>query len=115
MQYCDNEIYTRNYAINLLRINSPYAFTALGSAIALPVKSYKQSADWHQNSAEKILFLQKLRKYGNIIVHNKEKVFPAARFSDRVFLAQALPWLKATKAIGKAIQFIITLYLKIYK
>jgi hypothetical protein len=29
--------------------------------------------------------LQKLRKFGNIAVHNTEKVYPAARFSDRVF------------------------------
>ena len=35
------EIYMRNYAINLLLIDSPYAFTALGSAIVLPVSSYK--------------------------------------------------------------------------
>jgi glycosyltransferase involved in cell wall biosynthesis len=80
------EIYMRNYAINLLLINSPYAFTALGSAIAVPVRSYKAIGGMTPKlSGEDFYFLQKLRKYGNIIVHNKEKVFPAARFSDRVF------------------------------
>jgi len=92
------EIYTRNYAINLLRINSPYAFTALGSAIALPVKSYKAIGGLTPKlSGEDFYFLQKLRKYGNIIVHNKEKVFPAARFSDRVFFGTGPAMIKGNK------------------
>ncbi|NTW33642.1 MAG: glycosyltransferase [Bacteroidetes bacterium] len=80
------EIYMRNYAINLLRIASPYAYTALGSAIALTVSSYKAIGGLTpKKSGEDFYFLQKLRKYGSIIVFNNEKVFPAARFSDRVF------------------------------
>jgi glycosyltransferase involved in cell wall biosynthesis len=80
------EIYMRNYAINLLMIDSPYAFTALGSAIALPVSTYKAIGGMTPKlSGEDFYFLQKLRKFGNIIIHNKEKVYPAARFSDRVF------------------------------
>lgn len=80
------EIYMRNYAINLLRINSPYAFSALGSAIALPVSSYKAIGGLTPKlSGEDFYFLQKLRKYGKILVYNNEKVFPEARFSDRVF------------------------------
>ena len=80
------EIYMRNYAINLLSIHSPYAYTALGSAMALPVKSYKVIGGMTPKlSGEDFYFLQKLRKYGNIIIYNTEKVFPAARFSDRVF------------------------------
>ncbi|MFH0866797.1 MAG: glycosyltransferase [Bacteroidota bacterium] len=80
------EIYMRNYAINLLSINSPYAFTALGSAIALPVSAYKAIGGMTpKQSGEDFYFLQKLKKYGSIIIHNTEKVFPAARFSDRVF------------------------------
>ena len=80
------EIYMRNYAINMLLINSPYAFTAMGSAIALPVSSYKAIGGLTPKlSGEDFYFLQKLRKYGNINIHNKEKVYPAARFSDRVF------------------------------
>jgi glycosyltransferase involved in cell wall biosynthesis len=80
------EIYMRNYAINLLIIDSPYAFTALGSAIALPVSSYKAIGGLTPKlSGEDFYFLQKLRKFGNIVIHNTEKVYPAARFSDRVF------------------------------
>jgi glycosyltransferase involved in cell wall biosynthesis len=80
------EIYMRNYAINLLNISSPYAFTALGSAIALPVSAYKAIGGMTpKHSGEDFYFLQKLKKYGRIIIHNTEKVFPATRFSDRVF------------------------------
>ena len=80
------EIYMRNYAINLFLIDSPYAFTALGSAIALPVSSYKAIGGLTPKlSGEDFYFLQKLRKFGNIAIHNTEKVYPVARFSDRVF------------------------------
>ena len=79
------EIYTRNYNLNLLRINSPYAYTALGSAIACPVKSYKAVGGFDkQESGEDFYFLRKLSKYGNVLTYNEEKVFPAARFSTRV-------------------------------
>lgn len=80
------EIYMRTYAINLLRIGSPYAFTALGSAIALTVKTYKSIGGiTPKMSGEDFYFLQKLRKKGEIITWNPEKVYPAARFSDRVY------------------------------
>jgi glycosyltransferase involved in cell wall biosynthesis len=79
------EIYLRYYNLNMLRIGSPYAFTAIGSAIVLPVKSYKAIGGMTPHkSGEDFYFLQKLRKYGDIILWNSEKVFPAARFSDRV-------------------------------
>ena len=79
------EIYLRNYNLNLLRINSPYAYTALGSAIACPVKSYKAVGGFDkQESGEDFYFLRKLSKYGKVLLYNKEKVFPAARFSARV-------------------------------
>ncbi|MBN2173862.1 MAG: glycosyltransferase [Bacteroidales bacterium] len=79
------EIYLRYFAINLWRINSPYCFTAIGSAIALPVKSYNAIGGMtpHQ-SGEDFYFLQKLRKYGEILHWNEEKVYPEARYSDRV-------------------------------
>lgn len=92
------EIYMRNYAIHLLTINSPYAFTALGSAMALPVKSYKAIGGMTPKlSGEDFYFLQKLRKYGNIIIYNTEKVFPAARFSDRVFFGTGPAMIKGNK------------------
>ena len=79
------EIYMRYYSINMKRIGSPYHFTAIGSAIALPVKSYKAIGGITPfKSGEDFYFLQKLRKYGSVITRNKEKVYPAARYSDRV-------------------------------
>ncbi|MFC2111073.1 glycosyltransferase [Bacteroidota bacterium] len=80
------EIYMRYYAINLWRIKSPYSFTALGSAIALPVKSYRTIGGLTPKmSGEDFYFLQKLRKYGKILNWNPEKVYPGTRFSDRVY------------------------------
>jgi len=80
------EIYMRCYAINLIRIGSPYAFTALGSAIALTVKNYRSIGGITPKlSGEDFYFLQKLRKKSRIVTQNPEKVYPAARFSDRVY------------------------------
>lgn len=79
------EIYLRYYNINMLLINSPYAFTALGSAIAVPVWAYKAiKGITPKYSGEDFYFLLKLRKSGNILCYNNETVFPAARLSNRV-------------------------------
>jgi glycosyltransferase involved in cell wall biosynthesis len=79
------EIYMRYYVLNLWRIKSPYNFTAIGSAMALPVKAYKSIGGiTPHKSGEDFYFLQKLRKYGEVLTWNEEKVYPAARFSDRV-------------------------------
>jgi len=80
------EIYMRHYQLNLWRIGSPYTFTALGSAIACPVWAYAAVGGMTpKTSGEDFYFLQKLRKYGRILFWNDEKVYPEARFSDRVF------------------------------
>ncbi|MEI6575970.1 MAG: hypothetical protein WCO63_07315 [Bacteroidota bacterium] len=80
------EIYMRYYVINLWRIGSPFAFSALGSAIAVPVWAYKAIGGMTPNkSGEDFYFLQKLRKFGEMLFWNEEMVYPAARFSDRVF------------------------------
>ncbi len=79
------EIYMRHYTINMFRIESPYAFTALGSAIVVPVWVYQVvSGITPRPAGEDFYFLQKLAKYGRIIPWNEEKVFPSARPSDRV-------------------------------
>lgn len=79
------EIYMRNYALNMWRIGSPYNFTALGSAMACTAGAYKAIGGMTaKHSGEDFYFLQKLRKYGPVLNYNPEKVFPAARFSDRV-------------------------------
>lgn len=79
------EIYLRYYALNLWRINSFYRFTAIGSAIALPVSSYRAIGGiTPHKSGEDFYLLQKLRKFGEIQYWNEERVFPAARYSNRV-------------------------------
>ena len=79
------EIYMRYYALNLWRIRSPYAFTALGSAIALPVRVYRQLGGLTpRSSGEDFYFLQKLTKYGRVLHWSDAAVAPATRKSRRV-------------------------------
>ena len=79
------EIYMRYYAINLWRIESHYSFTAIGSAIALPVSAYRAVGGiTPHKSGEDFYFLLKLRKYGEVGTWIPEKVYPAARYSNRV-------------------------------
>ncbi|MDD3875196.1 MAG: glycosyltransferase [Bacteroidales bacterium] len=92
------EIYMRAYAINLMHIQSPYAFTALGSAIAIPVSVYRKSGGLTpKKSGEDFYFLQKIRKSGPLLCWNTEKVFPATRFSDRVFFGTGPALIKGSK------------------
>lgn len=80
------EIYMRYYALNMLITMNPYAFTALGSAIACTVQTYRSIGGiTPHKSGEDFYFVQKLRKYGQVLIWLDEKVYPAARFSDRVF------------------------------
>jgi hypothetical protein len=80
------EIYMRHYLLNLFLIGSPYAFTALGSAMAFPVWAYRAIGGMTPKmSGEDFYFLQKLAKYGPILLWNEVLVHPEARFSDRVF------------------------------
>jgi hypothetical protein len=80
------EIYMRYYSLNLWRIGSPYSFTALGSAMACPVRAYRAIGGMTPKmSGEDFYFLQKLRKAGRLLFWNEEKVYPEARFSDRVY------------------------------
>lgn len=80
------EIYMRHYLLNLFRINSPYAFTAIGSAMAVTVSNYKRIKGLTPfKSGEDFYFMQKLAKSGRIGIYCDEAVYPAARFSNRVF------------------------------
>jgi len=79
------EIYLRSFVINMLRIKSPYAFTALGSALALSIKFYKTSGGVpKRNCTEDFYFLQRLAKYGKVYNYCRGMVYPAARHSTRV-------------------------------
>ncbi len=80
------EIYMRYYAINLWRIKSPYSFTALGSAMAVRADAYTRIGGITPlKSGEDFYFLQKLRKYGELLFWCSEKAYPASRLSSRVF------------------------------
>lgn len=79
------EIYMRCYLINLIRIGSPYAFTAMGSALATSVKSYRRVGGMSpKKSAEDFYFLVKLAKSGSLIYGDSARVYPASRKSERV-------------------------------
>ncbi len=80
------EIYMRNYALNMFRIRNPYCFTALGSALATTAGMYQKiNGITAKKSGEDFYFLQKLLKTSPLLIHNRQLVFPAARFSARVF------------------------------
>ncbi len=92
------EIYMRYYAINLWRIKNPYCFTAIGSSMAVPVSAYRAMGGITPKlSGEDFYFLQKLRKYGSIIVWNDEGTYPANRYSDRVFFGTGPALIKGVK------------------
>ena len=79
------EIYMRNYAVNLLRIHSPYGFTALGSAIAMRAGSLRKIGNITPlQSGEDFYLIQKFCKMGGLSLFNTECVYPAGRYSDRV-------------------------------
>ena len=79
------EIYMRYYLLNMLRINNPYAFTAIGSAMACTVASYKKAGGLTPvMSGEDFYFLQKLAKTGNVGIWCNTIAYPSSRFSNRV-------------------------------
>lgn len=79
------EIYMRNYLLNLLKINSPYAFTALGSAIAVRTDMLKKIGNiTPYKSGEDFYLLQKIAKMGGLTIFNTECAYPSPRPSDRV-------------------------------
>ncbi len=79
------EIYMRYYLLNMIRINNPYSFTALGSAMAFPVWAYLKVAGLTPVAAgEDFYFLQKLVKSANLGLWCYSVAHPSPRFSDRV-------------------------------
>ena len=79
------EFYMRNYAINLLRIESPYGFTAIGSAIAMRAGALRKIGNITPlKSGEDFYLMQKMRKMAIVGLYNDECVYPAARYSSRV-------------------------------
>ena len=79
------EFYMRNYAINLLRIGSPYGFTAIGSAMAMRAGALRKIGGITPlKSGEDFYLMQKFRKMAATGLYNEECVYPAARYSSRV-------------------------------
>lgn len=97
------EIYMRHYLINLLRIDSPYGFTALGSAMAFRARAYKAVRGLTpKKGGEDFYFLQKLVKYGKVMIQNYETVYPSSRFSDRVAFGTGPAIIKGSKGDWKS-------------
>lgn len=79
------EIYMRYYMLNMLRIDNPFGFTALGSAMAFPVWAYTKVGGLTPVAAgEDFYFLQKLVKSGKIGIWTDTIAYPSPRLSDRV-------------------------------
>jgi hypothetical protein len=79
------ECYMRYYQLSLARSGSPYAFTALGSALAFRAGAYTRAGGFPLRKAgEDFYFLQQLRKIGPLIRNLTARVYPSARISDRV-------------------------------
>lgn len=94
------EIYMRHYSLNMWRINSPYKFTALGSALAIPVWAYRKvNGITPKKAGEDFYFLQKLRKSGELLYYNPVKVFPEGRYSERVIFGTGPAMIKGAKGI----------------
>lgn len=92
------ELYMRSFLINLFLIESPFAFTAIGSAIAVKVKALKKIGSiTPMKSGEDFYLLQKLRKMDFVGNWNTEMVYPAARFSSRVFFGTGPAMIKGNE------------------
>jgi len=91
------ECYLRHYAINLWRIGSPYSFTALGSALAFPIRTYRRVGGMPtKNGGEDFYFLQKAVKTGRILHWCSARVRPSARYSGRVAFGTGLALARAS-------------------
>jgi len=79
------EVYMRVYHINMMLVENPYAFSALGSAMVCTAEQYRKMGGISPKlSGEDFYFIQHMRKNGLISQYNSVKIYPQARFSDRV-------------------------------
>lgn len=92
------ELYMRYYFINMLRIGNPYAFTAIGSAMACRVSEYRRIGGITPvKSGEDFYFLQKLAKNGVVANYCNTVAYPSSRFSSRVDFGTGPALLKGAK------------------
>lgn len=81
------ECYMRHYLLHLLRIASPYAFTALGSAMAFTGEAYKRVGGYTPlQGGEDFYLMQKFAKTGVVMLPYTDElcVYPSGRVSQRV-------------------------------
>lgn len=86
------ECYMRHYLIQLMQMHNPYAFTALGSAIAFPLWAYRRVGGITPlQGGEDFYLLQKFAKTGRLLnnfcspyAERMMTVRPQGRKSDRV-------------------------------
>lgn len=79
------ECYMRHYLLSLIEIGSPYAFSALGSAMVFPLKAYLRAGGITPlQGGEDFYLMQKFAKTGQIVLATSAMVFPQGRPSARV-------------------------------
>lgn len=79
------ELYLRYYRACLEYCGYLYPYYTIGSAMAFRMSSYTKTGGMGQQAAgEDFYFLQKVFPLGKVVHIDSTKVYPAARFSDRV-------------------------------
>src|SRR5690554_1017888 len=79
------EAYLRYYRYMLKKIDFPYYYQTIGSAFAVTADTYvKVGGMGRQQGGEDFYFLQKVFEFGKVKELAEAKVYPLARYSDRV-------------------------------
>lgn len=79
------ELFLRSYVYGLRLAGSPYAFNAVGSAMACRASAYVRCGGMNcRKAGEDFYFLQKLAKTDGVDLLSGTTVFPEPRVSDRV-------------------------------
>ena len=107
------ECYMRHYLLELLRIGSPYAFTALGSAMVFPLWAYRRVGGITPlQGGEDFYLLQKFAKTGHLVSQFVEPyrgqgmvVRPQGRISSRVPFGTGPAIAKGTNAMEDSYPF----------
>lgn len=107
------ECYMRHYLLGLLRIGSPYAFTALGSAMAFPLWAYRRVGGITPlQGGEDFYLLQKFAKTGRLVSQFVEPyrgwgmvVRPQGRVSSRVPFGTGPAIAKGLTSMGESYPF----------
>ena len=78
------ELFLRHYVLGLELAGSPYAFHAVGSALACRAEAYARAGGMNRRSAgEDFYFLQQLAKTGGVAQLRGTLLYPSARPSGR--------------------------------